>query len=145
MRLLAAAALAALAFPAAARADCAADAERLAERYGVATELPRAGERPTTTESRGVPPEALSRSGGVIAPPEQGAGRVIAPPPSAAPTMPTAPQIRPEPRAGEVQSGAAKAAQVESLLTAAKAAAERGDQAECARRLEEARALDESG
>lgn len=146
MRALAAAVFV-LALPAAAHAECAAEAERLANRYGVTARLPQAGgpaapgEPPATAESPGVPPEAMSRSGGVVAPPDTGRGRVITPPATVDPGMPTAPSIRPEPRRGDVPAQAAKAAQVESLIAAARAAAERGDERACARRLEEARAL----
>jgi hypothetical protein len=150
MRTLILVTIAALAVPAAARADCATDADRLAERYGLSAQLPQSdrpsqpGETPATTESRGLPPEALSRSGGVIAPPEEGRGRVIEPP-AADRSMPTAPEVRPAPAPGDTQRRAAKTAQVQSLVTAARAAADRGNEAECARRLEEARALGDPG
>lgn len=132
--------------PLAAWADCAADADRMAERYGLSAQLPQSGqpgEAPATTESRGISPEAMSRSGGVIAPSEEGRGRVIAPP-AADQGMPTAPEVRPSP-SDETQRRAAKAAQMQSLVTAARAAAQRGNEAECARRLEEARAFGEPG
>lgn len=150
MRTIALAALLLSAAPLAAQADCAADADRLAERYGLSAQLPQSGhptgpsEAPATTESRGLPPEAMSRSGGVIAPPEEGRGRVISPPATDR-GMPTAPAVRPAPAPDDTQQRAAKAAQVQSLVTAARAAAQRGNEAECARRLEEARALGEPG
>ena len=152
MRAVMLAVLATLAAPGLAHANCAADVERLAERVGVSTDLPQGSTPPGRTGSAapeargGVAPDALARSGGVIAPPpEQGRGRVIEPPAAAAPSMPTAPQIRPAPQEGEISSNAAKAAQVESLLTAARTAAERGDETECSRRVEEARALGDPG
>lgn len=144
MRTSVLAALLVLAAPLVARADCAGDADRLAERYGLSAQLPQPSEAPATTESRGVPPEAMSRSGGVIAPPEEGRGRVIEPP-AADRSMPTAPEVRPTPAPDETQRRAAKTAQIQSLVTAARAAAQRGNETECTRRLEEARALGDPG
>lgn len=150
MRALTAVVVFVLTLPAAAHAECAAEAERLADRYGVTARLPQAGAPaapggpPAAAEPPGLPPEALSQSGGVIAPPDTGRGRVIAPPATVDPGMPTAPSIRPEPAPGEIPARAAKAAQMESLIAAAQAAAERGDEAACARRLEEARTLGEA-
>src|SRR5262245_61866545 len=116
-------------------ADCGAEVDQLASRYRVSVGLPQGAaspdnkaEVPATTESRGIPPEAMKESGGVIAPP-QGGSRMptIEPPQQGSGAMPTTPNIppqtaqRPTPRADEMS--AAKRTQLQSILTAAKAAA----------------------
>ncbi len=145
-----------VAAPDLAAADCAAEVDRLAGRYQVAADLPRAapprpdapGEVPATTESRGIPPEAMQESGGVIAPPNEGRTPVIEPPTTTGSPMPTTPNVppqtaeRPVTKSGELN--AAKRTQLQSLLTAAKAAASQQREAECFKQLGEARALTES-
>lgn len=86
--------------------------------------------------------EQLTDSGGVIEPPPIDAPGAIEPPPIGS-DMPTAPSIPPQTAEGEKQDAApaARQAQLESLLTAAHAAAERGDEAECLARLEEAQQI----
>ena len=123
----------------------------LARQYALSTELPQAeppsgtAERPATEESRGMPPESLSRSGGVIAPPQEGSGRVITPPRTGGDAMPTAPPVPPQtsqaPSTGSTEISAAKRAQMQSLLESARAAESRGDEAGCLDRLEKARAV----
>jgi hypothetical protein len=89
----------------------------------------------------------LSQSGGVIAPPADGDQAVIDPGSSGASNMPTAPPIRPD--AGAGTSGAtggpmdraARDAQLESLITAARSAAESGDEVQCMNNLDRAQDL----
>jgi hypothetical protein len=145
-----------VAAPDLAAADCAAEVDQLASRYQVAADLPRTtpppadarGEVPATPESRGVPPEALQESGGVIAPPNEGRTRVIEPPVSSGSPMPTTPNLPPQtadrPVTKDTEMSAAKRTQLQSLLTAAKAAASQQREAECFQQLGEARALTES-
>ena len=136
-------------------ASCAAEIDLLAKQYDLQTELPRAKppagttpEAPATTESRGVPPEALSQSGGVIEPPEQGRTVTIEPP-RTGDTMPTAPPVPPQtaerPSQNPTALSAAKRMQMQSLLDAARAADRQGREAECFERLGEARAVPEPG
>jgi len=141
-----------------AAADCTAEVDQLASRYQVAADLPRGtapqgqeagrGEVPATTESRGIPPEAMQESGGVIAPPSEGRTRVIEPPMSTGSPMPTTPNLppqtsqRPLPQASEMD--ASKRTRLQSLLTAAKAAASQQREAECFQNLGQARALTEN-
>lgn len=145
-----------VAAPDLAAADCAAEVDRLASRYQIAADLPRSqvprpdgrGEVPATTESRGIPPEAMQQSGGVIAPPDEGRTRVIEPPVSTGSPMPTTPNVPPQtaerPVAKPGELSAAKRTQLQSLLTAAKAAAGQQREAECFQQLGEARALTET-
>lgn len=144
--------VAALAVSSAARAQSCAEAiETFARQYALATELPRAEppsgavERPATEDSRGVPPESLSRSGGVIAPPGEGRGRVIEPPRTDGDGMRTAPPMPPQtsqaPSTGNTEIGAARRAQMQGLLDGARAAERQGNEAECRDRLDEARRI----
>ncbi len=131
--------------------SCSDGIDALARQYALSTGLPKAesapgaGERPATEESRGVSPESLSRSGGVIAPPDEGRSRVIEPPRSGGDAMPTAPPVPPQtsqaPSTGSVEIGAAKRAQMQSLLDGARAAERQGNEGECLDRLNEARAI----
>ena len=136
-------------------ADCAAEVDRLAARHRVSVDLPQAappratqGEIPATTESRGIPPEAMKDSGGVIAPPREGRTTTIEPPPAGTGAMPTTPNIpsqtaqRPTTRGSEMS--AARKTQLQSLLTAAKAAAGQQREAECFQQLSQAQALTDS-
>jgi hypothetical protein len=136
-------------------ATCAAEIDLLARQYNLPTKLPRAEppagtapEAPATTESRGVPPEALSQSGGVIEPPEQGRTVTIEPP-RTGDTMPTAPPVPPQtaerPSQSPTELSAAKRMRMQSLLDAARAADREGREAECFERLGEARAVPEPG
>jgi hypothetical protein len=143
------------AVPHAHAATCDAEIKLFAERYDLLSELPRAvppsgaPEPPTTTETRGVPPQTLSRSGGVMEPPEQGRIVTIEPPLSGADVMPTKPEIPPHTSEGPSRSttelGGAKRLQMQSLLNAARAAQREGKEAECFERLGEARNIPESG
>lgn len=101
----------------------------------------------------------LGRSGGVIEPPAAGETPVMEPPASGD-AMTTAPRIAPQtagrapdmPAPGESEriNGrdarvAVVEAQVEALLTAARAASERGNEQECLDRLDAARAMMQEG
>jgi hypothetical protein len=142
---------------AAAAASCREEVALFAQQYNLAADLPRAeppagaAEAPATQESRGVPPsDSLSRSGGVVAPPE-GSGRtvVIEPPAAGTAPMPTTPALRPhtsqQPSTRPSELSAAKRTQMESLVQAARAAEAQGKEAECFERLVQARALAEPG
>jgi hypothetical protein len=130
---------------------CSEQIDEMARQHALSADPPRAPppsgsvEAPATEESRGLPPESLSRSGGVIAPPGEGRGRVIEPPRAGSNAMPTAPPVPPQtseaPSTGAAELGAAKRAQMQSLLEGARAAARQGNEAECLDRLEEARAI----
>lgn len=137
-------------------ADCGAEVDQLASRYRIAVDLPQAappapaarGEVPATTESRGIPPEAMKESGGVIAPPGAGRTPVIEPPQAGTGAMPTTPNIPPQtaerPTARANEMSAAKRTRLQSILTAAKAAAGQQREQECFQQLSEARSLTES-
>jgi len=91
--------------------------------------------------------ERLAQSGGVVAPPAVGDTAVIEPPRSGSSNMPTAPAVRPDsgpgtnaPTGGSMGQ-AAQNAQLESLVTAARSAAKRGDEAQCMESLTQARRL----
>ncbi|WP_143271833.1 hypothetical protein [Azospirillum brasilense] len=97
--------------------------------------------------SSGTTPDQLARSGGVVAPPASGDRAVIEPPRTGAP-MPTAPAVRPDaaPNSGSsMESGsmgqAARNAQIESLVTAARSAAKDGNEQLCMESLDKARGL----
>jgi hypothetical protein len=117
-----------------AAAGCLAAVEALAARTGVEADPPTAAPRPGAS----VTSRELARSGGVIEPPATGASRVIEPPPGAAAPMPTLPRLG-ERAAPPAAAEAAADARLRATLTAARAAAERGDGAACAERLAEAR------
>jgi hypothetical protein len=132
------------AMPAAQSATCTEAVVQLAQQYGLSTELPRL-EAPATEDSRGVPPDVLSQSGGVLAPPAQGAGRVQEPQPGTRDAMPTAPPAPPHsaqaPSRDAQQLDAVKRAQMQSLLQAARAAGRSGDEQRCWERLGAAKAI----
>lgn len=145
----------AMAATAAHAASCSDEVEQFAAQHNLQAELPRAeapagttAERPATTESRGVPPAALSRSGGVIAPPNQGRTVTIEPP-RTNDAMPTAPELRPHtaerPSQDQAATEAATRTQVQSLVVSARAAAREGNEAACRERLEQARAIGKTG
>lgn len=136
-------------------ADCGAEVDRLATHYRVSVDLPQAatpratqGEIPATTESRGIPPEAMKDSGGVIAPPPEGRTPTLQPPQAGSGAMPTTPNIPPQtaerPTTRSLEMSAAKRTQLQSILTAAKAAAGQQREAECFQQLSQAQALTES-
>jgi len=97
--------------------------------------------------------DKLSQSGGVLKPPAIGDQAVIDPPRQGTGNMPTAPRVAPgtgsgsttESPTGASPDRAAQRAQMESLVTAARAAAERGDDRGCMESLSKAQALTERG
>lgn len=84
-------------------------------------------------------------SGGVIEPPPDIGTMPTITPPDEASRMPTIPDVRPQVPGGvtddAVSEDAAVLAQASALLDAAKAAGERGDEAECRETVAEAEAL----
>ena len=137
-------------------ASCREELARFAQQYNLAADLPRAEppagatERPATQESRGIPPsDTLARSGGVVAPPEGGRSLEIEPPSTGPSSTPTLSQVRPhtsaQPSTSATELSGAKRAQMEALVQSARGAEAQGDEAECFRRLGEARAIPQSG
>ena len=153
MKWLVIGALASMLPSAAAAQDCLDQVEALAAKLGVTTELPQAGpEAPAPAAPQQEPQPGqqpgstdLSASGGVIEPPQEGADMPTYEPPEEADSdMPTAPEIQPQtPGGGATGEQPAKDVQVQSLLTAARKAAESGDNEACLARLQEATALTE--
>lgn len=98
--------------------------------------------------------ERLAQSGGVVAPPAVGDTAVIEPPRAGSSNMPTAPAVRPDAgpgtsgsmggSTGDAMAPAARNAQMESLVTAARSAAKNGDEARCMESLSQARRLSQT-
>lgn len=130
---------------------CGEEVDRLASELNVSPDLPSSSQDSSQAQGgaeRGDAPtmsDRLAQSGGVIQPPETGRTVTIQPPPGASPSMPTAPAVPPHsaegPTQGNTETQAAETAQIESLLTAARQAAEEGDERRCQERLAEARDL----
>lgn len=154
--------LAATAAAPAAAQTCAAEVERFASAQDLSPTLPprggsgSSGLAPQTDGADGsaggtIGPEALNRSGGVIQPPGTGDPAVIPPPPGAGSAMPTMPGVRPAPSdggsgssdsvTGDTHGRAARRAQMEAAVTAARAAAARGDEQGCMQGLASAERL----
>ncbi|WP_448190348.1 hypothetical protein [Azospirillum sp. sgz301742] len=160
--LMAAGVAALAAAPAAAQQTCRDMVERFAAAENLSGSSPPVVSPPAagSTADSGSPSgetmsDKLGRSGGVLAPPAVGDTAVIDPPRSGTERMPTAPRVAPAPGAGAGSSAdaptgstpdrAAKRAQMESLVTAARAAAARGNEQQCMDSLSKARALSEHG
>ncbi|WP_144243439.1 hypothetical protein [Azospirillum argentinense] len=144
--------------PALAQGSCAALVDRFAAENNLSASPPpvatppgssgsTAGDGSLPSGSSGTTPDQLARSGGVVAPPASGDRAVIEPPRTGAP-MPTAPAVRPDaaPNSGSsMESGsmgqAARNAQIESLVTAARSAAKDGNEQLCMDSLDKARGL----
>lgn len=144
--------------PALAQGSCAALVDRFAAENNLSASPPpvatppgssgsTAGDGALPNGSSGTTPDQLARSGGVVAPPASGDQAVIEPPRTGAP-MPTAPAVRPDaaPNSGSsMESGsmgqAARNAQIESLVTAARSAAKDGNEQLCMDSLDKARGL----
>jgi hypothetical protein len=132
-------------------ASCGAEIEAFERQYRLTAALPKieapAGspDTPATMESRGVSPgDKLAPSGGVLAPPEGGRTAVIEPPATGPGSTPTPPAVPPHTAAGPneatgVELGAAKRAQIQAHLNAAREADGRGDEKACFERLGQAR------
>lgn len=152
------------ALPAAAQQTCGAMVEQFAADHSLSTEPPptaapaapgSAGSSARGDESTGsgaASSERLAQSGGLITPPSVGDRAVIDPPGAGASNMPTAPAVRPDAGpdgtpgggsggAGDTMGRAARNAQLESLITAARAAAKDGDETRCMGSLTEAQRL----
>ena len=159
---LMAAGLAALATaPAGAQQICRDMVDRFAAAENLSATTPpvagdtRSGTAGTATDGGGSMSEKLGQSGGVLTPPAIGDQAVIDPPRSGTNSMPTAPRVAPGPGTGAGSSAdsptgatpdrAAQRAQMESLVTAARAASDRGDERQCMESLATARALAEPG
>lgn len=165
---LMAAGMAALAAaPAAAQQTCRDMVDRFAAAENLSATTPPVASPPIAGDTRpgsagsavdgggGSLSEQLGRSGGVLTPPAIGDQAVIDPPRSGTENMPTAPRLTPGPGTGAGSSAdaptgaspdrAAQRAQMESLVTAARAAAERGNEQQCMDSLSKARALTEGG
>jgi hypothetical protein len=147
---------------AAAAAECVDEVSKLAGDIGVSTELPQAQiNGQTGAETNGQGPDSrqqpsagatatsrdLAESGGVVAPPDTGSDMPVIKPPATGDAMPTAPEIAPQAGAesgGEADAIATEAArktQIQSLLVAARQAAESGDIQACLDRLQKAKGL----
>ncbi|KAA0676769.1 hypothetical protein DS843_25845 [Roseomonas genomospecies 6] len=148
--------------PALAQGSCAALVDRFAADHNLSASPPPVAAPPGSSGSTaadgalpsgrsgqgsGATPDQLARSGGVVAPPASGDQAVIEPPRTGAP-MPTAPAVRPDaaPNSGSsMESGsmgqAARNAQIESLVTAARSAAKDGNEQLCMESLDKARNL----
>lgn len=149
----------------AAPAGCAAMVEQFAADQGLSTEPPPvavpgtaapglSGSSPRDEQGSGVSSGELAQSGGMVAPPSVGDQAVIQPP-AIGSNMPTAPAVGPQansrakPDSGPGGSGgvdgmmgqAARNAQLESLVTAARSAARDGDESRCMNSLDDARRL----
>jgi hypothetical protein len=129
--------------------DCLDQVEAFAAKIGANTGLPPAGRGPNAPEGTPKPDSSdLAESGGVIAPPKTGSDMpTFEPQPAPSTPMPTAPQIEPGMKGGASELGAqaAENAQIQSLLTAARQAANTGDNQRCLDRLQEATALAADG
>ena len=149
----------------AAQASCADMVEQFAADQGLSTEPPPvavpstgapglSGSSPRDEQGSGVSSGELAQSGGMVAPPAVGDQAVIEPP-AIGSNMPTAPSVSPQansratPDSGPGGSGggdglmgqAARNAQLESLVTAARSAARDGDETRCMNSLNDARRL----
>ncbi|MBP2304936.1 hypothetical protein GBZ48_10250 [Azospirillum melinis] len=154
---------------AAVQASCGAMVDQFAADLGLSTEPPPvavpgpgggtgtpglSGSTPRDETGSGSGSDRLAQSGGMVAPPAVG-DRSVVEPPAIGSNMPTAPSISPQansrtpPDSGPGGSGggdglmgqAARNAQVESLVTAARSAARDGDEARCMTSLNDARRL----
>lgn len=148
----------ATAWPAAAQTDAAAQANCGAMVDRFAADLGLSGSTPRDEQGSGSGSDQLAQSGGMVAPPAAG-DRSVVEPPAIGSNMQTAPSIdqqagpqassRTPPDSGPGGSGgggglmgqAARNAQVESLVTAARSAARDGDEARCMNSLNDARRL----
>jgi hypothetical protein len=127
----------------AAAAECIDQVKALAAQVGVTTDLPQAQPAtPGTDAGAGdVGTDDLAKSGGVIAPPETDGGDMpVVEPAPGADTMATAPDVSSD-KPGSTADLASRNSQVQSLLVAARQAAETGDTQACLDQLQKANAL----
>lgn len=136
-------------WPGIAAADgCLDQVRELARSQNISTDPPTAS--PDKGTGPGVTSRDLGRSGGVIEPPATSDRSVITPPATTDSRMPTMPDVTPKPAApsdpetARKEAGKHKAADrtaLQAVLVAARAEAERGQEANCLEALEKARKL----
>ncbi|NYZ14679.1 hypothetical protein HL658_19190 [Azospirillum sp. RWY-5-1] len=160
--LLVAAGILMLAAGPAAAQGCADRVERFAATQNLTPTIPPTGRAPQESTGSSAPAiegsgsgaataERLNQSGGVMLPPATGDQAVIEPPRIGAGAMPTAPNVAPDPGAGAPppaaggMTQAARRAQVDSLVTAARQAALSGDEGRCEDSLSQAMELARGG
>lgn len=122
----------------------------LAQAQNISTDPPTASpDTASPDRGPGVTSRELGRSGGVIEPPATSDRSVITPPASTDSRMPTMPDVTPKPapptqpstRDEAKKDGAADRTALQALLVAARAEAERGQEANCVDTLKKAREL----
>jgi hypothetical protein len=106
----------------------------LARAQNISTDPPTAS--PDQAPGPGVTSRELDRSGGVIEPPATSDRSVITPPATTDSRMPTLPDVSEKPGSPPPQRAA-----LQALLVAARAEAERGQEANCVDTLKKAREL----
>lgn len=116
-------------------AACLDEVTALAEQHRLTASPPTAG-----ATHGGVTSGELSGSGGVVKPPPVSDRSVVAPPSASPDRMPTLPDLTPAPSEG-AKDDAVRRASLQSLLIAARAQAERGEEAQCRAGLAKAREL----
>lgn len=130
----------------AAAEGCLDQVRELAATHNIATDPPTA----SPDKAPSVTSRELGRSGGVIEPPATSDRSVIAPPATTESRMPTMPDVTPKPGTPPTQQAAPNAAMkdraadrtaLQALLVAARAEAERGQEANCVDTLKKAREL----
>ncbi len=134
-------------WPGIAAADgCLDQVRELARSQNISTDPPTA----SPDKGPGVTSRDLGRSGGVIEPPATSDRSVIAPPATTDSRMPTMPDVTPKPAAPSApetarkETGKEQAADrtaLQAVLVAARAEAERGQEANCLDALKKARQL----
>lgn len=118
----------------AAAEGCLDQVQELARAQNISTDPPTAS--PDKAPGPGVTSRELGRSGGVIEPPATSDRSVIVPPATADSRMPTLPDVTEKPGTPPPQRAA-----LQALLVAARAEAERGQEANCVDTLKKAREL----
>jgi hypothetical protein len=118
----------------AAAEGCLDEVRDLAKAQNISTDPPTAS--PDKAPGPGVTSRELGRSGGVIEPPATSDRSVITPPATTDSRMPTLPEVSEKPGSPPPQRAA-----LQALLVAARAEAERGQEANCIDTLKKAREL----
>lgn len=128
--------------------SCLEQLERFAASENIPPALPPVADgRSDDMGGAAIGPDALNRSGGVIRPPPVADPSVIEPPNEGRSAMPTMPEVVPEAGrsdaapTGDTHGQAARRAQIEAAVTAARAAAADGDEQRCLGSLSSARRL----
>ncbi|TAJ96291.1 MAG: hypothetical protein EPO10_09195 [Reyranella sp.] len=121
----------------AAAEGCLDQVRALAKAENISTDPPTASpDTATPDKGPGVTSRELGRSGGVIEPPATSDRSVVTPPASTDSRMPTMPDVTQKPGTPPPQRAA-----LQALLVAARAEAERGQEANCVDTLKKAREL----